>query len=369
MKFWLLLVFWGLLLVSHQTVFAQEESTASEEVQSDLHFFEQEEFTQRTLPFAMQQQQTGFWEKIQKLLGKIVNFQCILAPVCQKKLEKNSLSLSEAVAGDKGFGQSFTLYSQQQKEPADLSSKLKLKTERIKKATLPYRLSVVGYDSSTLNTTFIQPQGELQKILTIASTTQCVPQNLLIAFANRESGLLYKWKGLSTEEINEKVKFYSTPGWWTRASKDQLLEGNCYNTCDTVQGCPAGADVKGVMQFEAGTWGPEDVQDGRNLPKDSIAWKVREALLSRPEFSVPENYVPHRCNLRDSIIAAAIKIRNDGGVPDTQCNSVWPKHAVEKAAGAYCSCNPDEVACTPPGATNYCTSIIDEYYAREGIKQ
>lgn len=367
MKFWLLLVFWGLLLVSHQTVLAQEESTASEEVQSDLRFFEQEEFTQRALPFAMQNKQ-GFLEKIKNLLGKIVNFQCIFASVCQKELGQDQ-PLLKAVAGDRGFGQSFTLYSQQQKEPTDLSSKLKLKIERIKKATLPYRLSVVGSGSSTLNTTFIQPQGELQKILTIASTTQCVPQNLLIAFANRESGLLYKWKGLSTEEINEKVKFYSTPGWWTKASRQQLLEGNCYNTCDTVQGCPAGADVKGVMQFEAGTWGPEDVQDGKNLPKDSIAAKVRKVLLSRPEFSVPDNYVPNRCNLRDSIIAAAIKIKNDGGVPDTQCNSVWPRDAVEKAADAYCSCNPEEVACTPPGATNYCASIVEEYYTREGINQ
>ncbi|MBI4033308.1 MAG: hypothetical protein HY377_02240, partial [Candidatus Blackburnbacteria bacterium] len=156
--------------------------------------------------------------------------------------------------------------------------------------------------------------GELKEIFQKAASSQCVPLPMLLAIAKTETPGIFEYS-------QEDVRRFTTPGWWEQASQEERGRGYCSNTCEKPgYYCEPGyTDVQGPMQFSRSTW-------------DGYLPKIKSALQS--SFGLPSTYEPERCNLRDPIVGAALKLKADSGTEAGECNS-WPEAAVKRAASAY----------------------------------
>lgn len=204
--------------------------------------------------------------------------------------------------------------------------------QAIKRTLLPAGVNPNRITSGNASAININAQS-LRDIINTASSVTNVPAELLMAISQTEAPGAF---GYSEDD----VKFFSSDGWWSTASYDKLRQGYCYNTCeDPAAGCP-GSNVVGAMQFEIGTWDPL-LEDN----KKTGAAGIKSVLAS----SFGSTTFPNRCNLRDSIVAAAVKIRED-----SQNSSVWDENTVKyKVAQPYCgSCQPSR-ACGP----DYCGNV------------
>lgn len=205
---------------------------------------------------------------------------------------------------------------------------------------------------------------DLMEIFRKASTAKCVPMPMLLAIGEIEGGSMFNF-------TPEEIKRFSTPDWWVGASDEELKRGRCTNSCepDPVNKCPAVeepaiADVRGVMQFLIGTWqGPPEANgEGGHVPQ------IREALKqeciasgeSENACQVWGSYKPQRCNLRDVIIGAAIKMRANSGTSENQCAS-WPENVVRNVASYYYGGKPSPDSCITTGGWNYCDKAWENY--------
>lgn len=182
---------------------------------------------------------------------------------------------------------------------------------------------------TTASVSFKQIKSDsLKTVISKAASGQCVPGELLMAISQREAGHVF---GYSDEE----VELFSTTGW-QKTNPDKLWRGYCYNTCDEPGSNCSGQNVMGPMQFEFNTW--------RGLLPE-----IRAAIQAEFGEDVEE---PDRCNLRDSIVGAAVKIKRDSQTGAGQCSN-WDKQTVEdKVANRYCQCS-DTANC----GVNYCSSV------------
>ncbi len=172
---------------------------------------------------------------------------------------------------------------------------------------------------------------KLKAIFKEAATDNCVPEALLLAIARREASGVFSYDDYQTD-------LFSTPNWQNNATPDELKAGYCYNTCsDPSLGC-TGSDVRGAMQFEAGTFAGYTSQLQSQL-----------------------GHTPDRCNLKDSIYAAALKIKANSGTDAASCTG-WNDHTVRQVAQSYCgSCSGQ--AC----GQNYCDAVSGYYRAYQAL--
>lgn len=166
----------------------------------------------------------------------------------------------------------------------------------------------------------------LQAIFEDAANVANVPAALLKAIAKTESGVL--------EYSSDEVSQFNANLWWSGLPDDaptldqlpQLIRrGYAYNTCAFPKSdpiCP-GADVRGAMQFELGTW---------------------NGLKSLLSFA--DGHDPDRRYVRDIIYAAAYFIRGkidqyDSRFSFTSSLSSLSETQVKALAKSYCGGNPD----------------------------
>lgn len=178
---------------------------------------------------------------------------------------------------------------------------------------------------------------KLKEIFLKASETQCVPIGVILAISRRE---LDKTFGYSDQE----VEHFSSNEFPKNATYNDLLRVSCTNTCELISGCAPGDDVRGPMQFEEKTW------------NGHIA-TIKSAL--KQEYSVPDEYIPDRCNLRDAIIGAAIKMKANSGTGGDEC-SLWTDTTVRQVAEGYCG----KGACSdhPACGVGYCDAVTNLYH-------
>lgn len=163
----------------------------------------------------------------------------------------------------------------------------------------------------------------LNAIFKDAASVANVPVALLKAIAKTESGVL----GYSSGEVTQ----FSTTSWWqglldnapNLSDNHPLIKrGYAYNTCQYVT-CAPGADVRGAMQFELGTW-------------SGIA----------PRLSFTDGHSPDRRYVRDIIYAAGYFMRGKIDQYDSRFNftnnlSNLNETQVKALAKSYCGGNPD----------------------------
>lgn len=163
----------------------------------------------------------------------------------------------------------------------------------------------------------------LNAIFKDAASVANVPVALLKAIAKTESGVL----GYSSDEVTQ----FSTTSWWqglldnapNLSDNHPLIKrGYAYNTCQYVT-CAPGADVRGAMQFELGTW-------------SGIA----------PRLSFTDGHSPDRRYVRDIIYAAGYFMRGKIDQYDSRFNftnnlSNLNETQVKALAKSYCGGNPD----------------------------
>lgn len=163
----------------------------------------------------------------------------------------------------------------------------------------------------------------LNAIFNDAASIVNVPVALLKAIAKTESGVL----GYSSDEVTQ----FSATTWWqglldnapNLSDNHPLIKrGYAYNTCQYVT-CAPGADVRGAMQFELGTWG---------------------GIASRLSFT--DGHSPDRRYVRDIIYAAGYFIRGKIDQYDSRFNftnnlSDLNETQVKALAKSYCGGTPD----------------------------
>lgn len=167
----------------------------------------------------------------------------------------------------------------------------------------------------------------LQSLFVDAAKNACVPPELMLSIAQREAGGALGW-------ADEQAVKYTQPGWQVGASTSDLQDGYCYNTCSNPDlGC-IGKDVRGIMQFEQETF---------NGYKSQL-----QTLLG---------HEPDRCNAKDSIYAAALKIKANSGTGSSTCSG-WSEDTIRTVAGRYCGGGcVDSPAC----GRDYCGDILRTY--------
>lgn len=177
---------------------------------------------------------------------------------------------------------------------------------------------------------------KLKQIFLDASQVQCVPLGLLLAISQRELESTFGF----TEEQVEK---FSTNNWQNTMTDVERDLVSCKNTCSVAVGCLPGDDVQGPMQFEIKTWNPL-VNDIKTVLEQKYGIK-------------PDEYTPDRCNLRDAIIGAAIKIKRASS-PEADCDG-WSKETVYKVSTDYCGAG----ACEGKKAcgVDYCGEVWKNY--------
>lgn len=166
----------------------------------------------------------------------------------------------------------------------------------------------------------------LEKIFEEVARQYCVPKAIIMAISQMEAGGTWSYR-------DEEVTNFSTPDWWEKegCKMDEKVVGDCtkgycYDTCRVTDLCPS-YSVVGPMQFEESTW-----NGYKNQLEDDLS------------------HEPHRCNLRDSIFAAAMKIKADSGTGSSECTD-WNKETVRRATRRYCgSCGIAEECGTNPTA-------------------
>ncbi len=170
-----------------------------------------------------------------------------------------------------------------------------------------------------------------------AASKNCVPPAMLLAIAEREASGTFSY-------TDDQVTKFSTPGWWNGASQTELgpapTGGYCYNTCTQIHCDDPNADVRGAMQFEAGTFA-------------GYVDQLRAQL----------GHEPDRCNVQDAIYAAALKIKANSGTGSSEC-AAWSEGTVRQVARKYCgSC--DSASC----GGDYCDQVLRFYrtYASLGL--
>lgn len=181
---------------------------------------------------------------------------------------------------------------------------------------------------------------KLADILAKSAQNANIPLPFLKAIAATEGQLM----SYSEDEV---IKF-STPGWWnglrdnapTLSQNDPvIIRGYGYNTCQYAR-CAPGANVRGVMQFELGTW---------NGVKGDL-----------PSLG----HDPDRRLVVDAIFGAAINIRNKATRYGYSLGSSWDENTVRAMARSYCGGSPsasmDDPACKN-GDLRY-DDIVWRYY-------
>ena len=163
----------------------------------------------------------------------------------------------------------------------------------------------------------------LNAIFNDAANVANVPVALLKAIAKIESGVL----GYSSDEVTQ----FNVTAWWqglldnapNLSDNHPLIKrGYAYNTCQYVT-CAPGADVRGAMQFELGTW---------------------NGIASRLSFA--DGHGPDRRYVRDIIYAAGYFIRGKIDQYDSRFNftsnlSNLNETQVKALAKSYCGGTPD----------------------------
>lgn len=166
----------------------------------------------------------------------------------------------------------------------------------------------------------------LNAIFADAAATANVPEALLRAIAKTESGVL----SYSSEDVVQ----FNTLNWWSGLSEDAptvsslpplIRRGYAYNTCAFPKNdpiCP-GADVRGAMQFELGTW---------------------NGISSNLSFA--DGHTPDRRYVRDIVYGAAYFIRGKIDQYNARFNFTQNLNAlnetqVKALARSYCGGNPD----------------------------
>ena len=174
----------------------------------------------------------------------------------------------------------------------------------------------------------------LKDIISKAADGRCVPTELLMAISQVEGGHAFGYSG-------EEVAKFTTPRWQDTASAAEKQRGYCYNTCaQSNSGCVPGDNVMGAMQFNLGTW-------------NEILPEIKNVLAQ--EFNYTDE--PDRCNLRDSIVAASVKIKRDSGTAQNQCTA-WDENTVKnKVARAYCGSCAAGAGC----GVDYCGNVCNLY--------
>ncbi|MEK7521332.1 MAG: hypothetical protein AAB599_00820 [Patescibacteria group bacterium] len=182
----------------------------------------------------------------------------------------------------------------------------------------------------------------LKEIVSNAADGQCVPSELLMAISQVEGGQAFDYS-------NEEVAKFTTTGWQDTASASEKQRGYCYNTCDQAgSGCAPGDNVMGAMQFNWGTWQP-------------LIPDIKKVLEAKFTYTGDVD----RCNLRDSFVAAAVKIKRDSGTLQGQCNS-WDENTVKnKVARSYCGSCASGDAC----GVNYCSNVWNLYQSYSNLNK
>lgn len=217
----------------------------------------------------------------------------------------------------------------------DIPGKAKQATQNIKDTLLPPNPNPLRDTADAASFKEIRSNA-LKEIISTASKGRCVPAALIMAISQREAGATF---GYSDEQVTR----YSTNDWQNSATEKEKQEAYCYNTCaNPTVGC-LGSDVQGPMQFEKRTW-------------DGLYSQIKSALVA--DFHVPNEYIPDRCNLRDAIVGAAVKIKQDSKTGAGQCTG-WDDNTVtNNVAGAYCGGGcVDSSAC----GVNYCGNVLNLY--------
>jgi len=163
----------------------------------------------------------------------------------------------------------------------------------------------------------------LEAIFNDAASVANVPAALLKAIAKTESGVL----GYSSDEVTQ----FNSSLWWSGLLDNApslsdnhplIKRGYAYNTCQYVS-CAPGADVRGAMQFELGTW-------------NGIA----------PRLSFADGHTPDRKYVRDMVYAAGYFLRGkidqyDSRFGFTSNLTNLNESQVKALARSYCGGNPD----------------------------
>lgn len=186
-------------------------------------------------------------------------------------------------------------------------------------ATIGYRTyttGLFGIGSSSTGGKILDPSSlSLEPTFVAAARNVGMPPELLKAIAKTEAPKVFDYN-------EEEFQRFSIPGWWegltanasTLAGNDpNIIRGYAYNTCAYRNDCAAGADVRGVTQFELGTW-------------NGIAGDI--------QFS--DGHQPDRRNATDAIYGSAILNRKNAESYTGSSNIEWTEDVVRAVARMYC---------------------------------
>lgn len=170
--------------------------------------------------------------------------------------------------------------------------------------------------------TIVGPAGNsILEIFKASSQNSGIPLPMLLAIAKQEGG---RALGYSDEEVAQ----FNTQNWFaglvdnapgkTPANNDPLIiRGLAYNTCQYAE-CAPGADVRGIMQFELGTW--------NGATKD---------------LHFEDGHTPDRRYITDMIYGAGIHMRNVSQGLESEYHfssnpTDWNEQQVKVIARIYC---------------------------------
>ena len=177
----------------------------------------------------------------------------------------------------------------------------------------------------------------LKELYQQTAESQCVPIGILLAISHRESPQTFTYS-------EEEFERFSTNNWQLTMTESERARTECKNTCaNPGAGCSSGDDVQGPMQFNWSTW---------------VDYIGPIKLVLQDKYGIPlGTYEPHRCNVRDAMIGAALKMK---GVPKSESSCTnWGLDTVYRVAENYCGSG----ACsnTPACGVGYCAEIWGMY--------
>lgn len=172
--------------------------------------------------------------------------------------------------------------------------------------------------SATIGNRIIDSQSRsLQETVAQAAQNVGMEPALLKAFLKVEADQ-------SLQYSEEEFLQFSTPGWWeglvdnapTRDGNDPLiLRGYAYNGCAYNPKCAAGADVRGITQFEVRTW---------------------NGIVPELQQYFPDGYIPDRRVARDAIFGSALHNRQNAEIYVGSSNVVWTEDVIKATGRIYC---------------------------------
>lgn len=113
-----------------------------------------------------------------------------------------------------------------------------------------------------------------------------------------------------------------------------------------------GAEMPDCAESDRGAKGPMQFTDG-SVPGTFDTWSAYKDFIITAGAR-PEGYEPKICNIKDSIYAAAHKLKSDSGIPFDDPATGWTEEQVFAAARAYLG------ACESRGVT-YCENVWEFY--------